>query len=346
MALLGASPPAFAAPTDRLTYQAPDGCPSEPEFLASVTGRGGDFEASGATGRGPAMVVTIHREGDRFAGTFHLRDERTATAAREVHAPTCAAVADALAVVTAIALHADAHGGATAPPAPVDARWAPEPPAPGPPSPLPDDRLRGSTRVFPPRTESVQVRAGTLRFDLKRSATVYAGAAVGLIPSVVLPRYDLSLLAANFVTAPGGEQRIPGLVLELHFGVLGPGTYASPDTKTDLSGLSFGIDLCQSPHYDTKGLVLLFCGGYGGGLMMLKTRALDGTQLQSKNSGFGEVTLSAEAQYYLGAGFHVGLRVGGGFTVGEITAERADGSRIFRSSPWSAFAMLGAGVRF
>jgi hypothetical protein len=268
-------------------------------------------------------------------------------------------VADALAVVTAIALHAEAGAGGgdgassavAGAPAPVVAPVeGPQSPAAAPaarPAPaLADDRLRGSTRIFPPRTESVTVRAGTLRFDLQRSATVYAGAAGGMIPSVVLPRADLSLLAAHFVTTPDGEPRISGLVLRLHLGVLGPGTYHSPDTKTDVSALSFGIDLCQSPLYDSKGLVLLFCGGYGGGVMMLNTKSLDGSSIQSKNIGFGEATLSAEAQYYLGAGFHIGARVGGGFVVGQVTAERADGSRIFASSPWSGYAMLGVGFRF
>jgi hypothetical protein len=262
--------------------------------------------------------------------------------------------------VTAIALHSAAHAGgmgsrgpgASAPdesyaasPAslsPAGAVDAPPPPerAPGTPRAVApgEDRLRGSTRTFPPRSESISVHAGTLRFDLRRSATVYAGASVGTIPSLMLPRYELSGLAASFVTTPEGEQRISSLVFKLRLGVVGPATYQSPDTKTDVSGISFGIDLCQSPHYDTKGLVVLFCGGYGGGVMILKTKGLDGVATQTKNIGFGEVLLSA--------GFHVGLRLGGGFTVGQITAERADGSRIFASSAWSAQAMLGLGFRF
>jgi hypothetical protein len=305
------------------------------------------------------MVVSIERKGYGFVGAFQLRDQRDATNKREVRGKSCAEVADALAVVTAIALNADGGGGAgggassvvPTPPEPLPA------PAEGPKSAgaapatlgvpaLPDDRLRGSTRIFPPHTENIAVRAGTLRFDLQRSATIYTGASGGMIPSVILPRAELSLLSAHFVTTPEGEPRISGLVFKLRLAALGPGTYQSRDTKTDISAVSFGIDLCQAPTYDTKGLVLLLCGGYGGGLMMLKTQALGGTAIQSKDVGFGEATLSAEAQYYLGAGFHVGARVGGGFTVGQITAERADGSRIFASSPWSWYATLGVGFRF
>jgi hypothetical protein len=343
--LLAVSVPAAASATPRLAYEAPRGCPSEAEFVAAVAGRGATFEAREATEGRHLMVVSIRRQGDGYAGAFQVRDEADATSKREVHGTSCGEVADALAVVTAIALHAEAPqaiapetSGTTSSPAAAPA------PAPAPFS--AEDRLRGSTRAFPPRTETVQVGAGALRFDLQRSATLSAGASFGLIPSVVLPRYDLSLVAANFITTPEKERRISGLVLRLRLGVMGKGTYQSPDTKTDATGLTFGIDVCQSPSYDSKGLVLLFCGGYGGGVMMLRTRGLDGVEVQSKNTGFGEATFSAEAQVHLAAGFHLGLRVGGGFTVGEITAERADGSRIFKSSLWSGYALLGVGVRF
>ena len=99
----------------------------------------------------------------------------------------------------------------------------------------------------------MEVGAGTLRFDLQRSVTLTAGAVVGLIPSVVVPDYDLSLVMAPFVTTPEGAQRIPGLVFRLHVGLMFPPTHRSTDTSTDLSGGSFGIGLCQSPHYDLRG---------------------------------------------------------------------------------------------
>jgi hypothetical protein len=354
VALVAISFPALATSTTRLDYQAPQDCPSESEFAAAVAARGVDFEAPGATEGHHLMVISIRKQGNGFVGSFQVRDERDVTKGREVRAPSCGDVADALAVMTAIELHTEAGNGssesttsAQAPAARSDSPTSQDDrPSTGPPPSPPDDRLRGSTRAFPPRTESLQVRAGTLRFDLQRSATVYAGASFGAIPSVALPRYDLSLVGANFITTPEGAHRISGLVLKLRLSVLGSATYQSQDTKTDASGLSFGIDLCQSPLYDTRGLVLLFCSGYGGGVMMLKTRGLDGGPIQFKNTGFGEASLSAEAQYHLGAGFHIGVKVGGGLTIGQIAAERADGSRIFESSPWSAYALFGLGFRF
>jgi hypothetical protein len=318
--------------------------------------REGDLAATQATREPQVMVISIRKQGATFAGELQVRGERQTSDKREVRGTTCSEVADALAVVTAIALRASAESGSATARAATPSEVAPSvaPPsrddAPAPQTSLsaavPDDRLIGSTRALPPRTEALQVRAGTLRFDLQRSATAYAGVSVGVVPSVVLPRYDLSLVTAHFVTTPEGAQRISGLVLKLRLGVMGPGTYHSPDTKTDVSGLSFGLDLCQSPRYDTKGLVVLFCGGFGGGLTMLKTHGLDGVQIQSRNAGVGEATLSTELQYYLGTGFHVGLKLGGTLAIGDVSAERSDGSRIFKSSPWSAYALLGVGFRF
>jgi hypothetical protein len=91
---------------------------------------------------------------------------------------------------------------------------------------------------------------------------------------------------------------------------------------------------------------VLFCLGYGGGFLTLNTSALDGTSIQTKTSGFGQLTLSGELQYYLGAGFHLQAKLGGGAALGQITAERADGSRIFASQMWSGDFMLGVGRRF
>jgi hypothetical protein len=214
-----------------------------------------------------------------------------------------------------------------------------------------DLRLRGRTMFFPPRSESVPVGAGTLRFDLQRSVTAYAGATVGTIPSVVMPRYDLSLVVAHFITTPEGAQRISGLVVQVRISGMGPGTYRSADTTTDIAGASFGLNICQSPLYDTRGWVVLFCGEYGGGFMNLLTKGADGKQIQSKNVGFGSVNLGTEVQYNFSSAFHVGAKLGGGGAFGQLAAERTDGSRIFGSSSgasWSAYAygMLGAGVHF
>jgi hypothetical protein len=171
-----------------------------------------------------------------------------------------------------------------------------------------------------------------------------------MIGSMLMPRYDLSLVGASFITTPEGEQRISGLVVLTRVSGLGPATYRSADTTTDIGGASFGFNICQSPLYDTRGWVVLFCGEYGGGFVNLLTKDADGKQIQSKIAGFGAVNFGAEVQYNLGSVFHIGAKVGGGFSFGQFSAERADGSRIFGSSSaglsWSAYGLLGAGVHF
>ncbi len=357
IAVLALSSPALAKASVGLAYEAPAGCPAQPDFVAAVAARGGDFEAAGSARSHQVLVVAIRRDDRGFAGAFQVRDAATATNKREVYGQGCDEVVDALAVVTAIALRSDSTDSVVAAAAPVvvDATPPAAPPA-APPvqakspvEPPSEERLRGSTRIFPPRTEKVEVGAGTLRFDLQRSVMLSAGAVVGLVPSVVMPNYDLSFVVAPFVTTPEGAQRIPGLVFRLHVGFLGPATYRSANTSTALDGGSFGIGLCQSPLYDTRGLVLLFCGEYGGGFMNLVTKGTDGLQIQSKTAGYGSVMFGGDIQYNLGARFLVVARVGGGFNFGSLTAERADGTRIFGSSSalfWSAYGLLGIGLHY
>jgi hypothetical protein len=335
--------PAPATTAVALAYEAPAGCPTQQEFVTAVAARGSSFDDVGRVKR--TMMVSIHQQDDGFAGAFQVRDDQAATDKREVHGASCAEVVDAIAVVTAIALR-PAENAAPAPAAPKADPAAASEPAPTP----PELRLRGRTRFYPSRSESAPVGAGTLRFDLQRSFTAYAGATVGMIPSVLMPRYDLSAVIAHFITTPEGAQRISGPVVQARLSGLGPATYRSTDTTTDIFGLSFGFALCQSPLYDTRGWVVLFCSEYGGGLMNLLTKGADGKQIQSKNVGFGSVNLGAEVQYNFGSLFHIGAKVGGGFSFGQFSAERADGSQIFGSSSaglsWSASALLGAGVHF
>ena len=358
IAVLALSSPALAENPIRLAFEAPEGCPAQPDFVAAVAARGGDFDGTRAAGSHRVMVVAIRRDGHGFAGAFQVRDDETATSKREVHGPSCGEVVDALAVVTAIALRSDAAdstsvAAGTAPVADVTPPTAPPTAAPSqpttPPQPPPEERFRGSTRIFPSRTEKMEVGAGTLRFDLQRSFTLSAGAVVGLIPSVVMPSYELAFVVAPFVTTPEGAQRIPGLVFRTRIDFMGPATYRSADTSTALDGFSFGIGLCQSPHYDSRGLVLLLCGEYGGGFMNLVTKGADGLQIQSKTSGYGSVMFGGEIQYNLGSMFLLVARAGGGFNFGSLTAEDAGGNRIFGSSSgliWSAYGLLGVGLRY
>jgi hypothetical protein len=338
--------PAPAAAGAGLSYEAPAGCPTRPEFSETVSSHDGDLGAGDATDPGRVLVVSIRKQSGVFIGSFQIRRPSGITNPREVRGPSCSEVADALAMVTAIALRPQPSQPAGDPPAPPPPSSA-QPPHDPPPAPPVSDRLVGHTQILPARTQTERVDAGDLRFDLVRTATIGFGGTWGLIPSTILPTYALTLTFANFATLPSGRQRLVGLVYQLDVNLLGSATYRTADTNTSIAGGSFAMSLCQSPRYDSRGLSMLLCLGYGGGGLALATKAPDGTSIASKTVGFGQVVATVELQYNLSAHVLVSARLGGAISAGDtITAEGLNGSRIFQSSPWSAFGTLNVGFRY
>ncbi|HLK90150.1 MAG TPA: hypothetical protein VKZ18_09665 [Polyangia bacterium] len=328
-----------------LAYEAPDGCPTQREFVDAVAARDAHFDGAGPSGAPRVMVVAIRPRGDGFAGVFQVRDGDTATNKREVQGGTCAEVVDALAVVTAIALRPDSAPEAAAPP-PVA---APAPPAEAHAAPAPDAPLRGAT-FRRHAHESVTVPAGTVRFDLARTVDLYGGFMVGAAPSTVVPRFDLVLDIANFVTTPDGAQRMMNVVIRSHLSVFGPGSYDAPGTKTDILGYGAMFGFCMSPHYDSAGLIFLICAEAGAGSVSLRTAATGGASIQSKFTNFGVLALNLEAKYALTSRFEVAVKLGGEAYPGAgspgWSAEDASGKQIFAASGFSASLSLGIGTRF
>jgi hypothetical protein len=72
LAVVAVWSPTLAAQPARLEYEGPHGCPSVPELIAAVAKRA-DFDAREATDGLHTMVVSIHREGDGFAGAVQVR---------------------------------------------------------------------------------------------------------------------------------------------------------------------------------------------------------------------------------------------------------------------------------
>ncbi len=69
----------------------------------------------------------------------------------------------------------------------------------------------------------------------------------------------------------------------------------------------------------------------------------------SKMVGFGTAGINAELQYNFSRYVHLDLRFGSDLTIGSpLTAERADGSEIFRSRPLgiSGYAVAGLGFHY
>jgi hypothetical protein len=335
--------PRQAEAVSGLSFEAPSGCPSEAQFLAAVAARGGDFERLRSGGTNRSIEISIGGSGSGFHGSLRMRDGDDATDPREVHADSCGAVVDGLAVVTAIALggHAEAatagpNGGVAARPLAV----LPQPP--------PEDTSLHDTNGF--GTHSIRVDAGKVDVDRVLSASVAGGFVGGLVPGLTLPRYDLDFSTANFFTSPDDRHYLVGAVIGIHASFLGTGTYRTADSATDVYGSSWGVDICRPWRYDTRGLVLLSCGEFTGGQLNFDTHDLVAGKTLSKSAGFGQFGINVQLQYNLARYVHANLRAGGDLAIGSpLQAERADGSEVFSSSrrvSLSGYLMAGIGFHF
>ena len=357
--------PVRAADPVQLVYAVPDGCPSESDFRAAVTERGGRFDGASAPGSARGLRVSIVRDEPGFRGSLQSSIAESSSAVREVHGASCQEVVDALAVVSALALRGEDQPPPAATAKPVPAPAVTQPPAAAPAPPVePEHYLRASGSISKQR---MQVSAGTLSFDKARALSVFAGGEVGLLPGKVVPRLDLSIDVANFVTTPNGKSFLDGILTRVRLSYLGKATqsfhgtdssvaspvYASSlDSSATVQGVSFGMALCWSPTYDTRGFVALFCVEYGAGVLQIREKgtSLTPTYVQpddrTKTAGFGTAGVGFEGRYNLGSLFHVALKVGADAVVNTVSAERSDGSQIFHSSNIVGYGMLGLGLHF
>jgi hypothetical protein len=204
--------------------------------------------------------------------------------------------------------------------------------------------LRGSS--FDPR-ESVSVPAGTLQFEGARAFTLTAGAAFGLIPGKVVPRYELNTSLASFLGLPGGESRLFGPLLQGHWAVLGPVTTRYADGVTlDSWGIEVGINSCSALTYDTAGWVALLCAEFGAGWLFASGKVSGAAASAfAEQPGYGYGGVSFDVQYNFGSWAHLGLRTGGR-TSTHLSVDSPDGTRLFESSPWGGYATVGFGLHF
>jgi hypothetical protein len=312
-----------------------------------VAARGGQFDAA-ADARVRGIDITIRKTTQGFTASLRIDPADSASALREVHAAECGEVANGLAVVAAIALGARPTEAppdtavSTPPPAKHDASTAIAPSVPTP-AETPTPRLRGSTFTLP---KTIEVAPGTLRFDRAVSYTLGAGIATGILPPQVLPRYDFTISNASFVTPPSGSSYLVGPVLQVRWSWLGPGIHHSSDFSTRALGMLAGVSSCSAITYDSEGMVLLVCGEFGVGWMRFRTESADRSFDQSKDVFLGTAGIAVDGQYNLGSHFHVGLRLGSDAQFGSLSAERPDGTEIFKSSVASVYAVGGVGFHF
>lgn len=339
----------------RLEYRAPEGCPAQAGFVSAVEARGASLERA-ADGAPRLLRVLIERADGGFSGSLQVGEGAAASGARRVHAATCAEVSDALAVVAAIALEGDPEAGSAPVSAvPVDSGASSAPRAV---SVAPAPAVSVTTLATPvgpkaPRLQtvmgedSVEVEAGKLSFGNIVRYTLSAGAALGVVPHLTLPRFDFSISSARLVSAPGERDFLVGSVLRVRWTFLGPAEYHSAGFDTRVVAIKAGIGACTPLTYDPDGLVLELCSEIAAGAAGLETRDAAGNKVQSKTSiGIGTASFELHSQYNLGAALYVDLNLGGEMWMSKLSAESPDGNRLFRSSTFNAYALAGLGLRF
>lgn len=365
-----------------LTMDAPAGCPGRSDLEAAIAARGARLD-----GNGPqrALHVRIEAEAEGFVGILSL-PLSAEPALRRIHATSCAELVDALAAVAAIAVsHApeapqevspkrvsyEASDAVVAPSglpraadgAPVAAPGATalahgsrHAPARDPGTLRSDGVLLGPFQ----RRRELSVEAGTLTIDRGFDLTLLGGAAIGVLPGQVVPRFDFIAIRTTMLTLPGDTGTfLSAPLLYSRLGVLGPALYTGADVETDLFGLSLGVGTCLALGYVRDGFSALLCGELGYGVVGLQTLDGSGNEEQSKTRGYGSVGGSALFQYGFGSRVHVTLRFGLDSTTHALSAQRADGSEVFHGARFlaadddgfdgygiSGYVQLGIGVHF
>jgi hypothetical protein len=341
---------ARAAAPVALAYDAVPGCPSETDFKAAVEARDGNFTGERAPGSAWALRISIVRDDAGFRGTLQSTTEDTTSALREVHGESCQEVVDALAVVSATALSPRAETtAAVSEPAPVTPASAPASARASPPPPARDAdrhlRVVGGFG-FAPSHRKMRVEAGTLHFDKVSNLLISGGAQLGLVPHTLVPRYDLAFSTTNFITTPSGASFLGGASPRMHFSFLGPSTYRTHDASSRVLGVLFGLGICRSFIYDTRGWAVHYCGELGGGALYVDSKDAQGTRLGDKTTGVGFAGYGIDTQYHLGPVFELGLKIGMDVFTNKLSAERPDGSKIFESSSFTGYGMLSLGAQF
>ena len=347
LSVVGTSARAHAAP--RLVYHATADCPQSGEFIAAVRARGGNVDLEAATA-GDAIDVVIERAGDDYRGTMRVQSAGQSSEAREVRSAVCSEVADGLAIVTALASQTGSVPDATTPAAPdtkgaaATNQEAPHSPpaAPKPPA-APSTRLHTAGQFH---DETLSVKSGELRVRNDTAATLSAGALFGIVPGAVVPRFDLTIARTNFITTPDGAGHIIGSILRTRWTFLGPTDYRSADWSTRFWAFKASIGGCSQLAYDLSGFVLLTCGEIAAGVAKIATTDPQGRTATDEIVGVATAAFELDARYNLGRVFHLGLTLGGEIWLTQLTARATDGTRIFHTNPFGAYASAGIGMHF
>jgi hypothetical protein len=194
--------------------------------------------------------------------------------------------------------------------------------------------------------DDVQVPAGKLAIGYQAGYTLTAGAALGVIPNLTLPRIDFAISRTNIVTTPADEDYVIAGALRVRWSIFLPATYRSAGYSTRVLGLKAGIGACTPLTYDPLGLTVKACSEIAAGVMSLETTDGSGVRTQNESTGIGTASVELNTQYNLGSLLHLDLQLGGEMWLTKLTAERPDGSQLFHSSLFNAYALVGLGLNF
>jgi hypothetical protein len=110
--ILGLSRVAAAEPESvRIDYAAPAGCPDVTAFFLSLRERTTRFREAGPDEQARRFLVRVRTVGSSFSGRLEIRSPDGRTAVRNVDAPICDEVSNALALITALTIDPNALTG-------------------------------------------------------------------------------------------------------------------------------------------------------------------------------------------------------------------------------------------
>ncbi len=330
-ASIGAAVVLYAAPAqgagdDWLAYEAPSVCASRAEFLAAVGARGARLPGPAAS---RTLEVSIRQATDGFAGSFQIRERDAVSGQRELRAA---------AVQRRHGRLGHRHGHR--------ARRQSQRTA------IPDSRRPPRIRREPGRRlhhvqpsriaserpatcspETCEVPAGTLRFQSLLTTMVTAGVVVGMIPSVVLPRYELTLFRGNFATTPNALTYLVGPLLHAARQLPGPGNVPGErwlhDEGQRLRVRGEWMPRAPLRHTRTHAARLhRIRGGRHAAQHQERGRHADSNPRASRWRQWGS---TFEATYSLASRFFLAGKLGGEFSFSKLSANRARRNARFSS---------------
>lgn len=284
-----------AAEPVSIWYRSADGCPSADAFL----GRLASHHVTGRVARAGDhidFVVTLGQDQGEASGALERQSARGTVAIRELRAPSCDAVADALVLTLALTLGPDSAREPTAPPPPSDATSAPAPAE-------PEAPIRTEPELGAPRVSSAPVAPTPAPRTPKSTVRSRVRASVGADGSVASLLGASAALGVNAFAEARYERGV------------------RPAARVSL-GASFASEVV--PHVDVRLLFARVEGcpfSVGGTLRLAFCAALDLGAVRAVNSGSGDtadafwsaIWAISRIEYAL-SGKGLGLELGGGLS--------------------------------